>query len=123
MNVMASIKIRLLAPELPVALKPRGIKLTARQCLQYGTPRLVFVLTVAKTAMCRQQFNVCESFSKATVAVPELQLAQARRVNDQTAHGKTDQLAPRCGMTASLIGLTDGLDSLTLLTCETVDER
>src|SRR2546428_13566060 len=62
--------------------------------------RLDRVPAIAEAALRRELVDLRECAAKSVVGVPQLDLAQAWRVDDQAASGKTNQLAAHRGMTA-----------------------
>ena len=108
--------------ELEIALPPldrqgavveRGVNCTAR---------LAIVCTIGELARGEQRRDVFECLVDAVVGDPELELADARSVDDQRPAGKLDQLAPGRRVPARPV-VADLLRCEQLLAGEGIDER
>jgi hypothetical protein len=85
--------------------------------------RLAAVPAIPEPALLRQDVNFLERAGDAISGFPELELAHARRVNDDSASGKDEKLPRGRRVLAPVIALTHGLDALRRLLGQGVDDR
>jgi hypothetical protein len=81
-----------LALELAPAVETLAWQSSASQRLADCAAGLALVRAVAEAACCRQRSDVLEGLLEALRDVPELQFAQARRVEHEPAAGQRQQL-------------------------------
>ena len=121
-RVLADLQGAHLGPELAKALQARGVE---PPLLDRGTDRaagLVRVAAVREAAGGEEPAHVLEGRVEARPVGPELDLAQARRVEEQGAAGQGDQLAVGRGVSAALVGRAHLARLLLLAAEEPVDQ-
>lgn len=84
--------------------------------------RLARVSAIAETALRREFRDVVEDSADGIGAGPQLDLAQAGRVNQEGAGGKLDEFAGRSGVTAAGVGLPGGRGSVYLGAEDSVEQ-
>src|SRR6266511_5571715 len=82
-----------LALQLPVALQTLGRKRAGADRLAYGAPRLRLVAAVVEAAFGLELGDVVEGLGQPVRALPELELAEPRRVDHEPAVRQRQQLA------------------------------
>src|SRR6266540_2694662 len=82
-----------LALQLPVALQTLGRKRAGADRLAYGAPRLRLVAAVVEAAFGLELGDVVEGLGQSVRALPELELAEPRRVDHEPAIRQRQQLA------------------------------
>ena len=117
------LKIGLLASELQVALVAVGRQRPGLDGLLHGTAWLVVMLAVTEATSIRQAGNFCERFVEHLIAVPELQLAQPGRIDDETAGGTEDHMPVHARVAASLVPIAHVAGLEYLLANQTIDDR
>jgi hypothetical protein len=108
--------------QLAEALEPAPGELPGRDCREYRATGFVAVPAVAEPAVGSEVGDVRKGLRQAA-AVPQLQLAHARRVDQQPAAGKENQLAIRAGVAAAAVPVPDFLRAQQLVSHEAVDDR
>src|SRR5204863_3113594 len=88
----------------------------------HGATRLDAMAAVAEPAAGRVALDVLEGLLHRVADVPELQLAHARRVEQQAAAGNGHELAVGRGVTPFRVGLAHGARLLDVRAHETVDD-
>src|SRR5438046_2108358 len=89
-----------LALNLEVALDAARIEAAILDGLAHGAAGIVLMAAIGEAALRLQLLDVREALRRALVSIPELDLAHARRVEQQAALGQQDEVAVRRGMTA-----------------------
>src|SRR2546426_1162945 len=84
-RVVSPLEVSQFAFELAMAAQSCGSEQTRFDGVKHGAPRLRLVLAIGEPAPRRNLLNVCEGLTQTLVAVPQLEFAQARRVDDQAA--------------------------------------
>ena len=74
---------------------------------EHSATRLRFVLAVAEAARVRQRGHIVERGVDAFLVSPQLQLAQARRIDEQCAVRQSEQLPMRCCVPPFAVRLSD----------------
>src|SRR6266566_2277223 len=113
----------LLAHQLPPVFQPRGIERSRIQRRLYGAPRLSFMTAIAKPALRRQRIDVSKNLRNAVFRVPQLHLAQARRVHQQRASWQSEEFARSRSMSAAAIALANRLHFLDRIPQKSVRNR
>src|SRR5918994_5858074 len=96
-----------LALELPVARVAVAVERTVGERAAHGAPRLPLVPAVVEAAPADERFDVAEGCVEPLAHVPQLQLAHARRVEQQPATGQPDELAARRRVPTAPVALAD----------------
>src|SRR5438105_13582070 len=110
-----------LALQLDVALPALLGERPVRERLANRAAGLAIVVAVGEPAAARDLFDVAEGALE--IGVPQLELADARRVEDDTARRDEDQLAPGRRVAAHLIVLAHLHCCEELFADERVDDR
>ena len=77
-----------------VVAQPLRVKVAALKRGPHRAAGLGFVLAIPESALCGQGGNILEGGPEFRLVAPELQLAQARGIHQQSAAGNRYQLAP-----------------------------
>src|SRR6266545_3936287 len=101
--VLAEADLRQLALELAPALQAFGRELTARHGRFHRASGLAAVTAVAEAAPRGQLLDLGEGGAEPLAGLPELQLAHARRVEDETAAGKHEELPVGRGVAPAVV--------------------
>src|SRR2546425_13055303 len=91
--------------ELAPALVPLRVERAGRERGANGAARLLPVRAVREAAFRDQRLNVIEGCFQPVIGVPELQLAQSRRIEHKPAARERDELAVRCGVPSAAVRL------------------
>ena len=111
-----------LALELSIALVAFGGERPARECRLHGAARLSLVGAVVEVAGGGELRDLGERRVEGRLVRPELELAHARRVDDESAARNPDKLA-RDGRVAAASVAPDRADGQQLAPTEAVDDR
>src|SRR3954454_12649759 len=121
--ILPNVELPQLALELAEALQTlRRQRATHGRGLD-GAAGLPLMLAVAEAALLPQLFDLREGRLDPLVPFPELDLAQARRIDEQAAAGGQEQLAVRGGVPAAVVPLAHLARALGVAAEKTVDER
>src|SRR5581483_6463749 len=110
-----------LALQLHVRLPALTCERAVGERVPNGASRLTVVVAVGEAAAARDLLDVAERLLE--VGIPELQLTDARRVEDDAAGWQEDQLSVRRRVATALVVLADLLRREDLFADEGVDDR
>jgi hypothetical protein len=88
MLVLASCQVRELTLELLIALETGGFQVPGRHRSLYCAAGLGLMVTVSEAALLREDRDVLESRVQPVARIPELELAHAGSVDDDSSIGK-----------------------------------
>jgi hypothetical protein len=108
--------------QLAEALEPAPGELPGRDCGDHRAAGFVAVAAVAEPAVGGEVRDVRKGLRQAA-AVPQLQLAHARRVDQQPGVGQENQLAVGAGVPAPAVPVPDFLRAQQFLSHKAVDDR
>src|SRR5512135_1521914 len=112
-----------LAALLEVALEAARVERAVGDRLPHGAARLVPVAAVLEPAARRQLLDVTERPEEALLTGPQLELAHARRIDQQSASRQGDELPPRCRVSAPAVLFADRRRRQSLGADQPVDDR
>jgi hypothetical protein len=109
-------------PQFAVVLESGRRQLAGPDCRLHRTAWFAKVLAIREAAAFGKGLNIFKSSLNAFIGLPELDLAHARGIDDETVVGEANQFAVAGGMKATVVSGADPVDRLTILSEELVEQ-